>query len=169
MNREERIEKAKQMAAAKAPPPVDVAHKRAIRLYQRLSNVGAAGAQRHVAAAERAGKATYIDPANTPGEWNRAVDVVRDMTIRRAGRRDKITHGEVKWAIFDDLTVLVDETRFVDLVIAVVQADDGVLLSSIIVDQDTGMPSDDVLLHGLELGFDEPPEILQRQVYQHFG
>lgn len=169
VNREERIEKARQMAAAKAPPPAAVAQKRAARIHQRLSDVGAAQAQRHVAAADQAGTATYLEPIKTPGEWEQAVELARLVTIRRAKRRDTITYGEIRWAILDELEMLVVHSMFADLVGGVNRKDDGVLLSSIIVNQADGKPGEGFLPYAREMGFDFPLETLQRQVYEHFA
>jgi hypothetical protein len=169
VNREERIAKARQMAAAKAPPPAAVAQKRAARIHQRLSDMGAAQAQRHVTAAEQADNVAYLGPTKTPGEWNQAVELARLVAIRRGKRRDTITYGEIKWAILDELEMLVDPAIFADLVTSVDRKDDGVLLSSIIVDQTDGKPRDDFVPYADEMGFDSPLETLQRQVYNHFA
>lgn len=97
VNREERIAKARRMAAENAPRREAEAHKQASRIAQRLSNVGASQAQRHVTAAEQSGNALYLGPVKTPREWERAVEVARLVTIARAKRRDTITYGEIKW------------------------------------------------------------------------
>lgn len=169
VNREERIEKARRMAAERAPQRTDMAEKRAARLHQRLSDVGAAQAQRHVTAAEQAGNAAYLEPDMTPKEWDQAVELARLVTIRRAKRRDTITYGEIKWAIFDELRMLVGHSMFADLVASVNQESDGVLLSSIIVHQDDRKPGEGFLPYAREMGFDLPLETVQRQVYEHFG
>ena len=169
VNREERIEKARQMAAGNAPQREAVAQQRASRIAQRLANVGASQAQRHVTAAEQSGDAVYLEPDTKPQEWERAVELARLVTITRAKRRDTITHGEIKWAIFDELHMLVDHSMFADLMIAVNQESDGVLMSSIIVHQDDGKPGEGFLPYAREMGFDLPLETLQRQVYEHFG
>lgn len=169
VNREERIAKARQMAAAKAPPPAAVAQKRAARIHQRLSDIGAAQAQRHVAAASQAVNVTYLEPTKTPGAWEQAVELARLVTIRRGKRRDTITYGEVQWVILDELELLVDPSMFVDLVKSLDSTDDGVLLSSIIVNQTDGKPRDEFLPYAEEKGFDSPLETLQRQVYDHFA
>lgn len=169
MNREERIEKARRMAAENAPQREDEARKRANRLQQRLSDVGVSQAQRHVTAAEQSDNATYLGPVKTPQEWDQAVELARLITISRAKRRDTITHGEIKWAIFDELRMLVGHSMFPDLVVAVNHESDGVLLSSIIVHQDDGKPGEGFLPYAKDLGFDLPLEKLQRQVYEHFG
>lgn len=157
------------MAAERAPQPETVARQRANRIAQRLSNVGASQAQRHVTAAEQSDAAVYLSPVETPQEWERAVELARLITIIRAKRHDTITYGEIKWAIFDELHMLVDHSMLADLMIALNQQSDGVLLPSIIVHPDNGKPSDDFLLAAMELGFDAPVETLQRQVYQHFA
>lgn len=154
------------MAAERAPQPADEMHKRAARLHQRLANVGAAQAQRHVSAIEQTPEATYLDPVGTPMAWERAAEIARLVAIRRAKRRDTITYGEIKWAIYDDLKMLVAEGAFEQLLLAMSGLPDDVLLASICVDSSTGKPSDDLLLAAIELGFDLPAETLQRQVYE---
>jgi hypothetical protein len=169
MNREERIEKARQMARENTPKrDDDQDRKRAALLQQRLSNVGASQAQRHVTALEHSGDAAYLEPVQTPREWDRAVELARLVTIARAKRRDTITHGEVRWAIYDELKMLVDRSMFPTLMEAVNQQSDGVLVSSIIVTDDDGKPADGFLPYARSLGFDLPVEALQRQVYEHF-
>lgn len=168
MDREERIARARRMAAEHAPQPQAKAQQQANRIAQRLSNVGPSQAQRHVAALEQSGDAVYLGPAETPREWERAVELARLVTITRAKRRDTITYGEIKWVIHDELRMLVDDADFIALVMAVNQESDGVVLASIIVDPDSGQPSDDILLDAMERGFDLPPGTLQRQVYEHF-
>ena len=168
VNREERIEKARRMAADNAPGREADAQQRANRTAQRLSNVGASQAQRHVTAAEQSGSAPYLGPVDTPQQWERAVELARLVAIKRAKRRDTITYGEIKWAIYDELRMLVDGPSFADLLLAISGESDGVLLSSIIVEPDTGNPSDDFLLSAMERGFDQPLATLQRQVYDHF-
>jgi hypothetical protein len=167
MNRDERIEKARRMAAEHAPGREDGLRKRANRLHQRLANVGASQAQRHVAAAEQSGTAAYLDPAKN--EWEDTIELSRLITIARAKRRDTITYGEIKWALYDELRMLVDPASWDDLLLAINLKTDGVLLASIAVHADNGEPSDDFLLAGMELGFDLPVQTLQRQVYEHFG
>jgi hypothetical protein len=158
------------MAAARAPQRTeDQVERRAARLSQRLSDVGAAQAQRHVTAAEQSGSTAYVDPAATPTEWAQAVELARLVTIRRAKRRDTITYGEIRWAIFDELRMLVDESVFTDLLLAISGAASDALLASIAVHPDSGKPGDDFLLAAMELGFDTPVETLQRQAYQHFA
>ncbi len=169
MNREERIEKARRRAAEHTPQPAAQAEKKARTLYQRLSNVGAPQAHRHVADAEQRRTASYLDPTDTPKEWGQAVDLARLITIIRAKRRDTLTHSELKWAILDELKMLVDASRFEELLLAISPESDGALLGSIIVHPDSGKPTDDFLLAAMELGFHEPEDVLQRQVYQHFG
>jgi hypothetical protein len=155
------------MAAEHAPPPQAKAQQQATRVAQRLANVGASQAQRHVTAAEQSGNADYIDP--TSSDWQRAVDLARAIAITRAKRRDTITHGEVRWVILDELRKLVDAAAFEELLTAIGHEDDGAPLGAIVVHPDTGQPTDDYLLAAMEFGFDEPPATLQRQVYEHFG
>jgi hypothetical protein len=169
VNREERIERARQMAAERAPQREVQVQQRANRLQQRLSDVGASQAQRHVTAAEQSGNAVYLGPVKTPREWDNAVELARLVTFTRAKRRDKITYGEIKWAIFDELRMLVDPSMFANLMEAVNHESDGVLLSSIIVHQDDGKPGEGFLPYAKGLGFDQPLETLQRLVYEHFG
>ena len=169
VNREERIEKARRMAAERAPQPGALAQQRASRIAHRLSDVGASQAQRNVTAAEQSDNAAYLGPVKTPQDWERAVELARLVTIIRAKRHDTITYGEIKWAIFDELRMLVDPAAFDDLLHSISREPDGVLLASVIVDSDTGKPSDDYLLAAMEMGFDLPLETLQRQVYEHFG
>lgn len=110
-----------------------------------------------------------LGPVKTPKEWERAVEIARLVTITRAKRHDTLTYGEIKWAIHDELQMLVGHSMFADLVAAVNEKSDGVLLSSIIVHQDDGRPGDGFLPYAREMGFDAPLETLQRQVYEHFG
>ena len=157
------------MAAEKTPQLGAEARKRANRIAQRLSTVGASQAQRHVTAAEQSGNAVYLGPVETPREWERAVELARLVTITRAKRRDTITYGEITWAIFDELRMLVGHSMFADLVEAVNEESDGVLLSSIIVHREDGKPGEGFMPYAGRMGFDLPVETLQRQVYQHFG
>ena len=166
MNREERIEKARQMAAERAPGPEDDLRKQANRLHLRLANVGAPQAHRHVTAADQSGNGVYLDPS--VAGWDRAVELTRLITIARAKRRDTITYGELKWAIYDEMRMLVDHTVFDDLLLATNREPDGVLLGAIAVDPDSGKPADGFLLAAMEQGFDQPVEILQRQVWERF-
>lgn len=169
MNREERIEKARRRAAEHTPLPAAQAEKRARVLYQRLSAAGASQARRHVTDAERRGTTPYLHPTETLKEWGQAVETARLITIIRAKRRDKITHSELKWVILDDLKKLVEPATFEELLLAISAGDDGVVLGSVVVDPDTGKPTDDFLLAVMELGHDEPEDVLQRKVYRHFG
>jgi hypothetical protein len=157
------------MAADNAPRREAEAQQRASHIAQRLSNVGASQAQRHVTAAEQSGNAVYLGPVKTPREWDRAVELARLVTITRAKRRDTITYGEIKWAIFDELRMLVGHSMFATLMEAVNHESDGVLLSSIIVHQDDGKPGEGFLPYARGMGFDLPLETLQHQVYGHFG
>ena len=168
MNREERIEKARRMAADNAPRREAQARQQAGRVAQRLSNVGASQAQRHVIAAEQAGDTRILGPADAPREWERAVELARLITITRAKRRDTITYSEIKWVVLDELRMLVDPSSFAELVASVDQESDGVLLSSIIVHEEVGKPGDGFLSYAKEQGFDLQLEALQRQVYGHF-
>ncbi len=152
------------MARAGAPPHEDQIRKRAGRLVQRLSQVGASQAQRHVAAAEQSGDAVRLAPNESPQQWEKAVELARLVTIARAKRRDTITYGELQWAIYDEMRMLVDGADSSDLAKAIDQKSDGVLLSSIIVNED----DDQFLPYASSMGFDEPVDTLQRQVYEQF-
>lgn len=169
MNREERIEKARRMAAENAPQREAIEQQRATRIAQRLSGIGASQAQRHVTAAEQSGNAEYLGPVKTPREWDQAVELARSVAITRARRRDTITFGEIKWAIFDELRMLVGHSMFAELMVAVNRKSDGVLLSSIIVHQDDGEPGEGFLPYAKDLGFDLPLKTLQRQVFERFA
>ena len=156
------------MAAERAPAPEADTQKKASYLAQRLANVGASQAQRHVDAAQRTGTARYLDPETSPQAWDRAVGLARLVTIARAKRRDTITSGEIRWLIYTDLRMLLDDAVFIALAHAVRSEPDPALLGSIIVDPDSGTPTDDFLLEAMEQGFEHPLETLQRQVYEHF-
>lgn len=77
--------------------------------------------------------------------------------------------GRSSGAIFDELRLLVGHSMFAELVVAVNEKSDGVLLPSIIVHQDDGKPGEGFLPYAKDMGFDQPLETLQRQVYEHFG
>ncbi|MCP4305018.1 MAG: hypothetical protein GY926_12320 [bacterium] len=168
MNREERIEQARRRAAEHTPQPAAQAQKRARVSHQRLSNIGASQADRHVTDTGERGTAPYLDPTATPKEWGQAVDLARMITIIRAKRRDTITHSELKWVILDALRMMVDPPTFEQLLLAISPESDGVMLGSIVVHTDSGNPTDDFLLAAMESGFDDPHDVLQRQVYAHF-
>ena len=168
VNREERIEKARRMAANNLPRREADRQQQANRIVQRLANVGASQAQRHVLAAEQADGARFLGPTETPQQWEQAVELARLVTIARAKRRDTITYGEIKWAINDELRMLVDNSAFDDLVAAVNRQEDHVLLASIIVDHEDGTPGEGFLALAREQGFDLPFATLQRQVYEQF-
>lgn len=157
------------MAAANSPQPEEETQRRADRIYQRLSQVGAGQAQRHVLAAEQSDTTVYVGPVDTPHEWEKAVELARLITIKRAQRRDTITFGEIRWAIFDDIRMLVEQSTLADLAMGVNRESDGVLLSSLIVHEGAGKPGDEFLQHAASLGFDLPVGALQRQAYQHFS
>ncbi len=168
MNREERIERARRIAAQGAPTAEDELKKTTQRLYQRLSGVGASQADRHVEATLRSGTRTLINPTDAPREWTKAIELARALTAQRARRRDKITYGELQWAILDELRALVDPESMVELLLTISREPEGVLLAAIAVDAATGEPSDDFLLEAMELGFDDPPSALQRQAFEAF-
>ncbi len=157
------------MAAEGAPQKPAKSQQRAGRVSQRLAEVGAAHAQRHVAAAERSGNASYLEPESASAEWEQAIDLARHVTIGRAKRRDTITDGEIKWVIFNEFRKLLEHATFADLVMAVDEESDNVLLSSLIVDHDTGKPGDGFMFYARDKGFDHPLETLQRQVYNQFS
>jgi len=169
MNREERIAKAREMAAHNAPDGETRVQQQGSRVARRLGNVGAPQAQRHVAAAEQAGNAGYLSAVDTPLQWERSVELARAVAITRAKRHDTITHGEIKWVIYDELRMLVDHSMFTILLEAVDRDSDGVLLSSIIVQDDDGKPGDGFPAYAGNMGFEFPLVTLQRQVYEHFG
>lgn len=156
------------MAAEHAPSPEADTQQKASYLVQRLANVGASQAQRHVDAAERAGTAEYLDPNASSQAWDRAVGLARLVTIARAKRRDTITSGEIRWVIYTDLRMLLDDAAFNSLAHALRSEPEPVLLGSIVVDPDSGKPTDDFLLEAMERGFEDPLEVLQRQVHGHF-
>lgn len=155
------------MAAEHAPGPEVDAQKRANRLNQRLANVGASQAQRHVTATDRAGVSEYMGPASAG--WDQAVEMARLVTIARAKRRDTITYGEIKWVIYDEMRALIDPAAFDALLLAMNDQPDTALLGSIAVDPDDGGPSDNFLLAAMEAGFDHPVDVLQRQVWAQFS
>ena len=66
-------------------------------------------------------------------------------------------------------TGLVGHSMLAELVVVVNQESDGVLLSSIITHQDNRKPGEGFLPYAKDQGFDLPLEVMQRQVYEHFG
>ncbi len=169
VNREERIRKARRRAAERAPQREAEAAERAAQLHSKVSAVGAPAAQRRVSAAEQSPDAVYLGPQKSPREWDEAVGIARLTAIGAARQQRTITYGEIKWAIFDELQMLVGHSMFAELMVAVNEKSDGVLLSSIIVHQDDGKPGEGFLPYAREMGFEEPLETLQRRAYEHFG
>ena len=91
--------------------------------------------------------------------WARAVHRHRALSRRYPERYRLVRFEEVvsaPQATLDELRMLLDRASFADLLLAISGESDGVLLSSIIVEPDTGEPTDDFLLAAMERGLLEP-------------
>lgn len=168
MGREERIQEARRRAAADAPERHGRIAAESEALRQKTAAIGADDAQRLVTRAERDPEARFLGPDKTPAEWSLAVDVARDVAIEAAKRGQTITYGEIKFAVWQQLDMLVGYSMFANLVMSVNRKTDGVLLSSIIVHKDDGKPGAGFRPYAISQGFDEPIETSQRHVFENF-
>jgi len=169
MQREERIARARQAARERAPEITREKEAREALVRDRLAAAGPDEAQRLVSAAERAGDARFLGPDKTPAEWREAVAIARKTAIDAARRGVTITYGEIKFAIWQTLGMLVGYSMFAELAMGVNRRDDGVLLSSIIVHRDDRRPGAGFFPYARRQGFDAPLAALQRGVFEHFG
>lgn len=169
VKREDRIREARRRAAERAVERAAEARSKAARVHGEVTSLGSEAAQRRVSAAEQSGEFDYLGPIKTPHDWGTAVDIAREIAIEAARRRSTITYGEVKLAIHEMLGKLVGWSMFAELAMSVNKESDGVLLSSIIVHKDDGMPGDGFRPYAASMGFDEPLPTLQRRVFDHFS
>jgi len=155
------------MARENVPQRDEKERKVAGRLTQRLSQAG--HHRRSGTSPSPNSRATRVPgPRQDPAGVGTGVELDRLETIVRAKRRDTITYGEMKWAVYDELKMPVGHSMFPTLMEAVNHESDGVQLLSIIVTGDTGKPSDGFLPNSANIGFDLPLQNLHRQVYDYF-
>jgi len=169
MKREERIAEARIRGAASAESRAAQEEERAKQIHDRLVRVGPEEAQRRVSAAQLGRGTRYVGPIKTPGDWDRAVEIARDVTIEAARNRRTITYGELRYAVLDELDALVGWSMFGQLAMRVNVESDGVLLSAIIVHQSDGKPGDGFIPYARSQGFDGEVATLQRHVFDHFS
>ena len=169
MGREDRMKEARRQAAANAPErDARLAAQRGA-LRRKTAAIGADEAQNLVSRAERDSTARFLGPNKTPAEWRLAIDIARDVTIEAAKRDHTITYGEIKFAVWQQLDMLVGYSMFANLVMSVNRKSDDVLPSSIIVHKDDGRPGAGFRPYAISQGFDEPIETSQRHVFEHFS
>ena len=93
--------------------------------------------------------------------------IARKTAIDAARRGVTITYGEIKFAVWQTLGMLVGYSMFAELAMSVNRKDDSVLLSSIIVHKADGRPGDGFFPYARRHGFDDPLATLQQRVFEH--
>ena len=168
MNREERIAKAKQMAAESAPERARQREWEEAERSARIASMGPAEANRAAYALHSDSSIPWLGPVGTPHEWSQAVAAARNVTIEAARRRQTITYGELRLAAYEATGMKVGHNQYAELAMNVNNSNESCLLSSIIVKADTGEPGAGLYPFARRSGFDAPLSTLRRQVWDHF-
>jgi hypothetical protein len=168
MNREERIAWAKRKAAETAPERARQREQDAAERSARIASMGSGAASRAAHGLNQDASIPWLGSVATPHEWTRAVAAARAVTIEAARRGQTITYGELRMAAYEATGMKVGHNQYAQLAMEVNQASDGCLLSSIIVQFDSGQPGAGFLPFARNQGFDEPLRALQRQVFEYF-
>lgn len=166
--RHERIRAARGGAAARAPDREGELRRKRECLKRDLAATDPESAQRIVSEAAMAADARYLGPDSTPIEWKSAVTIVRDVTIDAARRGETITCAAIRLAVLRDTAMLIGYSMFGRLVMETNRKDDRVLISSIVVKKDSGLPGSGFLAYARSQGFDEPLATIQRHVFERF-
>jgi hypothetical protein len=169
MNREERIAWAKVKAAETAPERARQSEQEAAERSARIASMGSDAASKAAYGLNQDSSIPWLGSVATPHEWTQAVAAARAVTIEAARRKQMITYGELRMAAYETTGMKVGHNQFAQLAMEVNQASDGCLLSSIIVQSDSGQPGSGFLPFARSQGFDEPLRVLQRHVFEHFG
>lgn len=169
MNREERIVKAKQMAAESAPERARQREREEAERSARIASMGPAEANRAAYVLHTDASIPWLGAVGTPYEWSQAVAAARDVTIEAARRRQTITYGELRVAAYEATGMKVGHNQYAELSMNINDPSDDCLLSSIIVKADTGEPGAGLYPFARRSGFDAPLPTLQRQVWDYFA
>ena len=169
MNREERIAWAKRKAAETAPERARQREKDAAERSARIASMGSGEATKAAHVLNQDASIPWLGPVATPYEWTQAVAAARAVTIEAARRGQTITYGELRMAAYEATGMKVGHNQYAQLAMGVNQPSDGCLLSSIIVQSDSGQPGSGFLPFARRQGFEEPLRTLQRHVFGYFG
>lgn len=167
---ETNFEKARRLARENAPEREARLAREAEERRARLSAAGPQGAHDEINRLKAARKHGYLRPSGAPYEWKVAVGAAREAALDAARQGKTITYGELELAAFLATNKLVGHNTFRDLAAAINDKKaDGVMLSSIVVKQDTKEVGDGFYEYAASLGFSGTPDELRRQVWQRFS
>jgi hypothetical protein len=134
---------------------------------ERIAAMSSVEVSESVVRAESKGSASYLGPLSTPVEWKASLAAARDVVIERAKRGETLTYGEIKVAAYEATGHLIGYSmygRFCEELNR--PGTDGCVLSSIIVDSETGEPGPGLVPYAKEMGFPDSVKLLQRQVFE---
>lgn len=170
MSRESRIERARRMAAETSAERALQREEEARERAARIAAMPIDEVANRVRQADSTSGAPYLGPLSTPVEWKAALVAARDVVIERAKRGETLTYGEIKVAAYEATGHLIGYSMYGEFCMQLNRpGDHGCLISSIIVQSDTGEPGPGLIPFAQEIGYPDSVKTLQRQVFEHFG
>lgn len=167
---ETRFEEALRLAKENAPEREARLAREAEERLICLAEAGSEGAHKEITRLKAARMHAYLRPSGSPYEWKVAVKAAREAALDAASRRGTITYGELELAAFLATNKLVGHNTFRDLAAAINDKKaDGVMLSSVVVKQDTREVGDGFYEYAESLGFSGSPEELRENVWRRFS
>lgn len=168
MNKEDRIAEARRRAAATSGERTIARAAAEKRLRSRIEEMTPDEASAVASTINFDSSVKALGPHATPSEWDIAVAAARGVKVEAARRGETITYGELRVAAYEAREMKVGHNMFGRLATETNRQSDGCLLSSIIVQADTGEPGKGLEPYARSQRFDAPIATLQRHVFAHF-
>ena len=166
--REERIAKAKKVAAERGPELRDRHEAEQASAAGRVSRLRQSELRDRVRMLEGDLQTQYIGPKETPVEWAKALRACRDYVIDAVRRGQLVTYNELRLLTYEVTGLLLGFSLYAQMCEQINKDSDECLLSSWVVTQETKRPGEGFFEFARSRGFDLPLETLQRQVREHF-
>lgn len=168
MNREQRIEYARKLAAASAQQRAEEHEASAAERVRRLGGLDPKDVRRQAAVLSADGRVVAMGPVKTPREWAAAREAVRAAVIAAARAGHTITYEAIELVAYEVTGMKLGYRVVGRMCMDINRASDGCLLSSIIVRSDTRRPGHGFEPFAREQGFTDPIGIQQQAVFKHF-
>jgi hypothetical protein len=168
MNREQRIEYARKLAAESAPQRAEERAAQAAERVSRLSSLTPEEARRQAAALSTDGRVVAMGPIKTPREWAVAREAIRAAVIAAARAGHTITYEAIGLVAYEATGMKVSFRMNGRMCMEINRGEDRCLISAIIVRADTGRPGPGFEPFAHQSGFTDPLGVLQQQVFARF-
>ena len=167
--REERIAKAKKVAAERGPELRDRHEAERASAAGRVSRLRKSELRDRVRMLEGDRQGQFIGPVQNPVSWENARRACRDYVIDAVRRGDRVVYDELRILTYEVTGLLLGHAMFARMCEEINEDSDQCLLSSWVVTQETRTPGAGFFAYARSQGYDLPLETLQRQAREYFA